>query len=592
MADLAKFRVVRCPKCECLLPERADYSIYQCGGCGALLRAKKRNRKAVSFSEKPVEERVERVSAGLGNASMRTEYEELKPQVGNASGSQRSERISEHWRFGERGNMKGSRRIPETHVEGVRFSTSNYSDEAPSKYFSDTSYSYRDSQKNSYPLDESNRDEYLEHRAELLRKIDELKDLLSLNVVEKPKEKAPLDRRVVHQESFGGSDTWFRNGSSGSNRGLMQSFVHDKHVTGAPYYSHYPEPHPFMSRHEMAEHCVNPSMHTSNHVPASNNCLMQSFVLDKHIATPPHYRHYPEQHSFVRYRDPVRTQMLRRSPNQAPDKKGISEVDTLSEKSDEERVGGFSVKLNSFSKKGMSENLENLFGKGIASVSDASDMDVKSNSSSSTNKQRKDSLSKVTASKRAVRSASMSRRRISDLQIEESGEGEMEGFRRKLKIDTRSVGFSTANSSDEGRSYYDSDTSYGESLKNRSDHESNRDEYLEQDRAEILRKLDELKDQLSRIDTKSVGFSTANSSDEGRSYYDSDTSYGESLKNRSDHESNGDEYLEQDRAEILRKLAELKDRLGRMNGGRKEKPKQLTTGFYSSLFRIGSWRKL
>lgn len=31
-------RLVRCPKCENLLPEFADYSVYQCGGCGAVLR--------------------------------------------------------------------------------------------------------------------------------------------------------------------------------------------------------------------------------------------------------------------------------------------------------------------------------------------------------------------------------------------------------------------------------------------------------------------------------------------------------------------------------------------------------------------------
>lgn len=31
-------RLVRCPKCEDLLPELPDYSVYQCGGCDAVLR--------------------------------------------------------------------------------------------------------------------------------------------------------------------------------------------------------------------------------------------------------------------------------------------------------------------------------------------------------------------------------------------------------------------------------------------------------------------------------------------------------------------------------------------------------------------------
>ncbi|KAL3645733.1 hypothetical protein CASFOL_010913 [Castilleja foliolosa] len=40
MAEAAKVRLVRCPKCENLLPELHDFSLYQCGGCGAVLKAK------------------------------------------------------------------------------------------------------------------------------------------------------------------------------------------------------------------------------------------------------------------------------------------------------------------------------------------------------------------------------------------------------------------------------------------------------------------------------------------------------------------------------------------------------------------------
>lgn len=31
-------RLVRCPKCGNLLPELHDFSVYQCGGCGTVLR--------------------------------------------------------------------------------------------------------------------------------------------------------------------------------------------------------------------------------------------------------------------------------------------------------------------------------------------------------------------------------------------------------------------------------------------------------------------------------------------------------------------------------------------------------------------------
>ncbi|KDP25325.1 hypothetical protein JCGZ_20481 [Jatropha curcas] len=42
MAEGSKVRLVRCPKCDNLLPELPNFSVYQCGGCGALLRAKKK----------------------------------------------------------------------------------------------------------------------------------------------------------------------------------------------------------------------------------------------------------------------------------------------------------------------------------------------------------------------------------------------------------------------------------------------------------------------------------------------------------------------------------------------------------------------
>lgn len=38
MAEGPKVRLVRCPKCDNLLPELPDYSVYKCGGCGAVLR--------------------------------------------------------------------------------------------------------------------------------------------------------------------------------------------------------------------------------------------------------------------------------------------------------------------------------------------------------------------------------------------------------------------------------------------------------------------------------------------------------------------------------------------------------------------------
>lgn len=58
MSETAKVRLVRCPKCENLLPEVTDFSVYQCGGCGTVLRAKNKGVDLDTFSEKSEEERI------------------------------------------------------------------------------------------------------------------------------------------------------------------------------------------------------------------------------------------------------------------------------------------------------------------------------------------------------------------------------------------------------------------------------------------------------------------------------------------------------------------------------------------------------
>uniref|UniRef100_A0A5B6Z3M8 Uncharacterized protein n=1 Tax=Davidia involucrata TaxID=16924 RepID=A0A5B6Z3M8_DAVIN len=319
MSEPAKVCLVRCPKCENLLPELTDYSFYRCGGCGAVLRAKNSNVEVADTSD---EERVggfsenrevpsdiaEKYTNGseiktdkwvvdndlemnknsdeFNHAKMGKAFEQLKPQNGIANGSRRLGQNSD-WRSGERGEMEGFRRNPRMEVEGVRDSTSNYSEEGPSNYHLGSSYGYGE------PVNEAdvfNKIEYLEQdRAELLRKLNELKDQLSrsCDVNDKPKEKVPLDRRMVQPDPYGGgSETWFPDGSLGSSRASMQYSMSDRHVARPPYISFYPEPSPFPNRHEMANHSFYPSLHTSNQV--------QGIV------------------------DPVRSQMLWRAPHQAP----------------------------------------------------------------------------------------------------------------------------------------------------------------------------------------------------------------------------------------------------------------------------------
>ncbi|KAE9593556.1 putative zinc-ribbon domain, plant protein [Lupinus albus] len=59
MDESGKLRLVRCPKCDNLLSEFSDYSVYQCGGCGAVLRAKHKGYISGSLSEKSDEGKIE-----------------------------------------------------------------------------------------------------------------------------------------------------------------------------------------------------------------------------------------------------------------------------------------------------------------------------------------------------------------------------------------------------------------------------------------------------------------------------------------------------------------------------------------------------
>ncbi|KAJ8900622.1 hypothetical protein K2173_025399 [Erythroxylum novogranatense] len=83
-----------------------------------------------------------------------------------------------------------------------------------------------------------------------------------------------------------------------------------------------------------------------------------------------------------------------------------------------------------------------------------------------------------------------------------SGEGgEIGGFERIMRTEVEGVRFSTSKYLDEGPSNYNLDTPYcpGELLRNHDHHDgTNRIQYLEKDRVELLKKLDELKEKLSR----------------------------------------------------------------------------------------------
>ncbi|XP_042487666.1 uncharacterized protein LOC122067891 [Macadamia integrifolia] len=407
MAEGTKVRVVRCPKCENLLPELPDYTVYQCGGCGAVLRAKKQSSATDGSPEKSDEERIklrgnsgklerfsddgatnltdtlgtdkesdgpelehrrrrprvlsERAASSNGTSSssssspenreavsnnngggietmvgkepkyrypskapaedwvvvndqeMNLKRDELaKAQVGKEAGvpkSQtasdrrpwRSEQIPDKWSSEREGSM-AFRRTPEAVVEDARFSIPRYPDEGPSNYHRGSSYGCGEPIKNQSNLGGGpRRVEHLEQdRAELLRKLDELKDQLnrSCNIVEKPKEGVPVDRRTVPppppppppplpRDPHGGHGAWLPEGLGGPSRVSMPSFAPDKHVPRRPYFSQGHESIPLVNRHHVdMQQNYHPPLHTPNEIPG--------------------------------YGEPFGPQMLRRAPHQPP----------------------------------------------------------------------------------------------------------------------------------------------------------------------------------------------------------------------------------------------------------------------------------
>ncbi|KAI3444442.1 hypothetical protein Pfo_001107 [Paulownia fortunei] len=356
MSETAKVRLVRCPKCENLLPEVTDYSVYQCGGCGAVLRAKNKGVDLDTFSEKSDEGRIggiveklsdryekmmnvserrmmdtsdgsesdvrssissssraerrrilrdrggnrtsltskeekwdveadviqDKKSGELQRAKIAQGFEDLEIYHENENGLRRSGWVLDG-QNGEKSEMEGFWRAERMDAEVVR-----HTKEGPSNLLSRSSYDYENPASNRSDVDGFKNVDYVgEDRAELLKKLDELKDQLSRsgNLIDKGKEKVPLDRRMAHQDPYT-YENWYPDASLEMNRVLMQNSYPDTQIKRPPYQNQYAEPPPLMYRQERGGNGFYPPRYAPSHVQG--------------------------------YGDPSRSHMHRRGPHQAP----------------------------------------------------------------------------------------------------------------------------------------------------------------------------------------------------------------------------------------------------------------------------------
>ncbi|KAI9110062.1 hypothetical protein K1719_019103 [Acacia pycnantha] len=385
MSASTKVRLVRCPKCDNLLPELADYSVYQCGGCGAVLRAKHKGNESGSLSEKSDEGNIvggesaksenssdidaksnsdspkhinpkdsdnennngrerllsqfkdstekgelERRERLLSQSKDSTEKGELendldmnrkKDGAGKAIGREQEESNKSHKpdsetrskfsgrmsdrQNGERWGNEGFWRKLRADVEGVRFSTSNYPDEGTSNNY--PGFPYGEQQRNH--KDMSNAMDTVQHleqdRAELLRKLDELKDQLtqSCEVSNNPKEKVGVDvnGRMVPPDPYCGSDTWFPDGL---NRTSRQFLGPDKNNTAGPsYFNYHHDPFAYTNGQDpIGMPNFHPSMHNPNHIfgygdPYASQMLRRGpHNLSHQFPQPPLHPHFPKSY--------------------------------------------------------------------------------------------------------------------------------------------------------------------------------------------------------------------------------------------------------------------------------------------------------
>nr|GMD03352.1 protein ENHANCED DISEASE RESISTANCE 4-like [Ipomoea batatas] len=226
-------RIVRCPDCGNVLPELPDFSVSLCGSCGAVLRAKWKGHVKGGLPDISDDEKGRVVTSKRGIANVSETEGNRKLELGNCSTS-RSENGDFLARSGKRNPISVRTRV-EKSVTRSSYGAGEYR-------------RYHDDGFNGFT-----RVADLESdRAELLRRIDELKDQLSQTcdvVAENPKERIAIEPRMASKTPFDPyrSHDVYRQGLFGANKQPPRD--QGCHVLGPPYIYDVAEDVPYKGRH-------------------------------------------------------------------------------------------------------------------------------------------------------------------------------------------------------------------------------------------------------------------------------------------------------------------------------------------------------
>ncbi|KZV26779.1 hypothetical protein F511_28696 [Dorcoceras hygrometricum] len=329
MSETAEVRLVRCPKCENLLPEVTGYSVYRCGGCGAVLGAGDKGVDLDSLSETSDEEMVammkEKYLEKYEKKNRASEMRMIGQGDGVSSISSSSRAAGRPLRDSteHRGDGLMDRESMREHGGGViqgrdldelgRATVARdfgditlYDDDdenslqrldqvlverGSSSLMSRPSYDYELEVKIGIGVDGFNKDGYVgeENRHKIFKGLDGRNAQLSrygyLN--DRGKGKTSLDRPIAYEDSLSSSESWYPNklgvdSLSGQYRYLGTRFNRPS------YQNQYPEPS-LMHRLEMGGDGFNPSRYPLNRVQDYEGPLRSQMLRMGPFQMPPPY---------------------------------------------------------------------------------------------------------------------------------------------------------------------------------------------------------------------------------------------------------------------------------------------------------------